>query len=381
MRVLYWTELFWPYIGGVEVLGTKLMPALLERGHEVIVLTSHDTLELPDTDLYKGIPLYRLPFRKALATRDPSQLMEVRRQVIRLKRHFKPDLIHMNYTGPAVYFHLRTAEAHLAPFLFTLRSALPIHAVGPDTLLGQALQAADWVTTCSEALLTDARLLAPEITSHSSIIHNGLEVPGLLPEPLPVDAPRLLCLGRIVPQKGFDLALRAFASLRHRFPRARLVIAGDGPLRPELEQQAAALGLTHVADFIGWVAPDKVPELMNTATVVIMPSRWEGLPNVALQATVMARPIVATSVGGLPEVVVHQQTGLLVEQEDSEALADGIAFLLDHPEAATTMGRAGRLRAQRLFSLERHVDSYDALYRKLIHEGTHVDAAASPAPR
>jgi len=306
--------------------------------------------------------------------------MEVRQQVIRLKQHFKPDLIHMNYTGPAVYFHLRTAEAHPAPFLLTIHSASPIHAGGPDTLLGQALQAADWVTTCSEALLADARQLAPEITSHSSIIHSGLEVPDLLPEPLPVDVPRLLCLGRIVPQKGFDLALSAFASLRHRFARARLVIAGDGPARAALEQQAAGLRLTHAVDFIGWVAPDKVPELMNTATIVIMPSRWEGLPIVALQATVMARPIVATSVGGLPEVVVHQQTGLLVEQEDSEALADAIAFLLDHPEAATTMGGAGRLRAQRLFSLERHVDSYDALYRTLIHGAAHVGASASPPP-
>jgi glycogen(starch) synthase len=301
MRVLYWTELFWPYIGGVEVLAAKLVPALRERGYEVIVVTSHDHLDLPDTGQHRGIPIHRFPFRKALATRDPSQLMEIQKQAVRLKQHFKPDLIHMNYTGPAVYFHLRTAAAYPAPFLFTVRSALPIHAVGSDTLLGQALRTADWVTTCSEALLADARQLAPEITPRSCVIHNGLDEPGLFPAPLPSNPPRLLCLGRIVPKKGFDLALSAFASLRDRFPRARLVIGGDRPARPPLERQAAGLRLTHSVDFIGWVAPDKVPELMNTATVVIMPSRWEGLPNVALQAAVMARPVVATRVGGLPK--------------------------------------------------------------------------------
>ena len=91
-----------------------------------------------------------------------------------------------------------------------------------------------------------------------------------------------------------------------------MVIAGNGTDRAQLERQAAELGLREVVDFIGWVAPDKVPELINSATIVLMPSRWEGLPSVALQASMMARPVLATSVGGLPEVVVHGETGLLV---------------------------------------------------------------------
>jgi glycosyltransferase involved in cell wall biosynthesis len=81
----------------------------------------------------------------------------------------------------------------------------------------------------------------------------------------------------------------------------------------------------------------------------------------------MARPVVATRVGGLPEVVVHGQTGLLVRKDDSGALASAVEFLLDHPEEAMTMGKAGRLRAQRVFGLPRYVDAYDTLYRTLIH--------------
>jgi glycogen(starch) synthase len=178
----------------------------------------------------------------------------------------------------------------------------------------------------------------------------------------------LLCLGRLAPEKGFDLALTALASLIERFPHIRLVIAGDGPARTDLEQQAAKLGLAHVVDFIGWVAPDKVPALLNTATVVVMPSWREGLPLVALEAALMARPVVATRVGGLPEVVVHGQTGLLIEKEDSDGLAKAIAFLLEHPETATQMGQAAQQRAQEVFNSEQCVNAYDALYQKLITE-------------
>jgi glycogen(starch) synthase len=119
-------------------------------------------------------------------------------------------------------------------------------------------------------------------------------------------------------------------------------------------------------EFTGWVSPDKVPELINTSTIVVMPSRWkEPFGLVALQAAQMARPIVATRIGGLPEVVLHQETGLLVDKENSRQLAEAITFLLEHPEVAEQMGRAARMRAKSVFDLERCVDAYDTLYKKL----------------
>jgi len=187
---------------------------------------------------------------------------------------------------------------------------------------------------------------------------------------LPSDTPRLLCLGRLVPDKGFDLALAAFALIIERFPQVRLVVAGDGSERPKLEQQAVRLGLEGVVDFIGWVAPESVPALVSTSTVVVMPSRYEPFGLVALDAALMARPIVASRVGGLSEVVRHQQTGLLVEKEDSRALADAISFLLDHSETARRMGQMARQRALDVFSWERCINAYDSLYRKLIVSST-----------
>ncbi len=371
MRILFWQELFWPHIGGVEVLATKLLLALRQRGYEITVVTRQDRLDLPKEAQYHGIQVYRYPFPwTAFAKGDLDQLIETRQQVVRLKRAFRPDLVHMNCFGPSFLFYHDTINGHTAPLLATLhttpQSVMPQQAFGQDGLFRRTLRTASWISCVSAAVLAEARELAPEITSCSSVIYNGIDVPNLPLQSLPFDAPQLLCLGRLIADKGFDLALKAFASIVDRFPRARLVIAGDGPARSFLENQVAELGLRHSVEFVGWVPPEKVPSLLNAATVVIMPSHREGLPSVALEAALMARPVVATRVGGLPEVVLHQKTGLLIDDKDQEALAEAMLFLLNHPDTATAFGAAASRRVREVFSFERYVDAYDALYKKLI---------------
>jgi glycogen(starch) synthase len=143
------------------------------------------------------------------------------------------------------------------------------------------------------------------------------------------------------------------------------VIAGDGPERTKLEQQIEELGLSGQVECVGWVAPDNIPALINSATAVLMPSRFEGLPLVALQAAMMGRPIVGTRVGGIPEVVVHQETGLLVDSEDSSALAAAVASLLANPQSAVQMGYAGRRRVQKIFSWDKCIRGYEDLYHQM----------------
>jgi glycogen(starch) synthase len=372
MRILFWSELFWPYVGGAEVLGAQLLGGLARRGYEFAVVTSHDHLELPDEVDYHGIPVYRFPFRSALATGNIGQLMEAREKITRLKRVWAPELIHINAVGPSALFQLQTAEAYRARVLVTLHT---LHGElenaqsgGRDTLLTKTLKAATWVTCVSAAVLHDALKQMPEIAASSSIIYNGLDDPDVAVKPPPFDAQRLLCVGRLVHDKGFDVALIAFSKLLGRFPQARLIIAGDGPMRPALQEQASKLGLKDHIEFIGWVAPERVPELINTATLVVMPSRCEGLPLVGIQAAQMARPVVATRVGGIPELFLDQRTGFLVEKEDAGSLARAIAFLLDHPSFACEIGAAARRRAREIFSLDRCIDAYHALYGKLLQK-------------
>jgi glycogen(starch) synthase len=301
-----------------------------------------------------------------LADRNIGQVTEITRAVAKIKRAVEPDLVHLNLTGPSVYFHLQTADAHRAPLLVSLHQPLENQSGRSDSVVSRILRSADWVTAASEMVHTTARRIVPEIAPRSSLIHFGFDARDVRPEPLPFDEPRLLCLGRHVFEKGFDLALTAFSTLVDRFPKLRLIIASDGPARPDLERQTAKLGLTQMVDFIGWVEFDKIPTLLNSATVVLIPSRViEGFGLVAMEAAMMGRPVVATRSGGLPEVVIDGQTGLIVEREDSDALAAAIAYLLDHPDVATQMGQAARNRAQATFGWERHVDAFQVLYQRL----------------
>ncbi|NJL52872.1 MAG: glycosyltransferase family 4 protein [Hydrococcus sp. SU_1_0] len=259
-------------------------------------------------------------------------------------------------------------NTYLTPTLTTIHAVPEASLLTTQSFLYKMLQNSDWVNTVSPQGLEKMRQYTPEIAAHSSVIYYGLELPDLEPKTPSFAPPTLLCLGRLVPQKGFDVALAAFAALLNRFPQIRLVIAGDGSERTFLVNQAKELGIENVVDFKGLVPPEQVPTLLNEATMVLLPSRFEGLPLVALQAAQMARPIVATNVDGLPKLIVDRQTGMLIEKDDPHLLGEAIAFCLEHQDLAIAMGQAARERFQAIFSMESCVDNYDALYRQVIQQ-------------
>ena len=372
MRILFWSEFYWPYIGGPEVMASRLLPALRDRGFRFTVVTSQHHLDLPGEAEHEGIPIVRLPFRDAVERGDVDTLGGVIRRIARLKRKETPDLVHLNGIGSSALFHLSTAGACPAPLLVTLHTRLMTDGDAPhDTLQSRVLRAADGVVACSASVLLQLRSLVPTAFPRSVVIPNSVETPDRLPTPLPADPAHLLCLGRLIPLKGFDLALAALAAVRNRFPDLRLTVAGDGPSRSQLERMAAEAGLGPAVRFTGWIRPGEIPGLINEATMVLIPSRGrEGLPVVAIQAALMGRPIIATPVGGLPEIVVDGVTGVLVGENDALALARAIEDLLDHPDTAAAMGRRARIHARERFGWESHLNAYDRVYRRLIARGS-----------
>ncbi len=372
MKILFWTELFPPLIGGAAILNARLARALAERGHDVTVLASLQGQELPEVDSFHGIPVYRLPFWTTLNARDPEAFFRLRGRVKRLKDQIAPDVLHLSFTGASGLLHLQTSNPPI-PTVAAVHVD-PSVGGGSGVLAGRVLESADWVTSTSEWILGSIHRVAPAVEARSSCVYNGIDAPKVAPEPLSTEPPRLLVLGRLAPEKGVDVAIRATERLVTRFPGLQLTLVGDGPERESLERLVNERDLAASVTVKGWVKPEEVWAEMSSHTMLLVPSTWEeAFGMVAVEAALMERPVVASALGGLPEVVQDGVTGRLVPPEDPAALADVVALLLDDPAALRAMGQAGRQRVLDVFGWDRYVDAYEALYQDVLRGPASAD--------
>jgi glycosyltransferase involved in cell wall biosynthesis len=191
------------------------------------------------------------------------------------------------------------------------------------------------------------------------IVHYGIEPDGE-PKPYADMAPRLLCVGRLIPIKGHIVLLRAFAAAKRELPELELDVAGRGPLEPALKALARELGIADSVHFLGQVSP--IQAAIERAAVVVVPSMGEGFGMVALEAMERARPVVAAAIGGLGELVRDGETGVLVPPGETEPLREAILRLAGDPELASAMGAAGRRRALARFLQEFCTERTELLY-------------------
>jgi glycosyltransferase involved in cell wall biosynthesis len=180
------------------------------------------------------------------------------------------------------------------------------------------------------------------------------------------DPPIVGFAGRLVREKGVDVLLRAFALVVRRLPAARLILAGDGPEAQALRRLAEELGLGTSVAWLGHLPPAELEQGLRPAWVQAVPSLWaEPFGMVATEPMVRGTAVVASSTGGLAEVVQHGQTGLSVPPGDVAGLADALLQLLGDRDRAEEMGRAGRRVAADRFSWAAHVDRFLELYQRL----------------
>lgn len=242
--------------------------------------------------------------------------------------------------------------------------ALAEHLLGRHT---------DRIITVSEALRQE--LLRKEILSQSRIvtIYNGIKTerynsPGeretiLKSLGLPPDEQVVGTVARLASQKGIIFFLRA-ASMLVRDYKVNFVIVGGGPLRQQLKLEAASMGLNQRVVFTG--ERRDVPSILHAFNVFVLPSLTEGFPLAILEAMAAARPVVATRVGGIPEIVQDNNTGLLVEPSDSTGLALAIATLLADRQKAVAMGQAGQARVNEKFTSTNMVFRVEEEYKKVL---------------
>ncbi len=221
-------------------------------------------------------------------------------------------------------------------------------------------------------LRTEKRLPSEKIF----VIRNGCSVerfdpaqpaPSALRATLGIDenVPVVLVLARLEPQKGHRVLLEAWKSVTQSYATARLVCAGDGGLRAQLETQASTLGIAGSVSFVG--QQPNVPDWLALADFTVLPSFYEGLPLAAIESLAAGRPVVATAVDGTSEVVLDGKTGLTVTAGDSAGLSRAISRMLASPKLVRTLGAAGRQFVLEHFSRERQVQQTEALYLDTWH--------------
>ncbi len=208
-------------------------------------------------------------------------------------------------------------------------------------------------------------------SAKTSVIYNGVDVDrfanatpcDLAAFDIPHGSQTVLFVGRLDRQKGPFVLLEACGELFKRFQDTHLLFAGDGPLRSSLERAVKDAGLAGRVHFLG--ARDDVPELMRASTCLALPSRWEGLPNVILEAMAAGLPVISTDVDGSVELIEDGKTGLLVPAESPSALVTAIERILIEPDRVNRMVDAAQHMATERFAWRNTIDAFDALYESL----------------
>jgi glycosyltransferase involved in cell wall biosynthesis len=374
---------------------------LARRGHSVTVVTPGGA-SLPASDSFDGVEVVRFPMELPVDLtygRVAQSRVNIVGRVARLavmahymEAQFRAtmaaakergaDLIHAHWaipTGPAAISAARRLD---------LPSVITMH--GGDVYVNPA-QGYDFPTRwyvrpalrwtlrhagALTAITEDCRQHALRAGAPSESLHlvfNGTDLRRFSPPPSgvrPVDprfGPHMIFACRqLFPRKGIRFLIEAAARIKPRFPDLKVVVAGDGFERPELIRLAEALGIADDVTFLGWVPNAELPPYYRSAAVSAIPSLEEGFGIPAAEAMGCETPVVASDAGGLPEVVEHGVTGLIVPMGDSGALAEALASLLADPDRRAQMGRAGRERALRLFDWDRTARQFEEIYAQVM---------------
>lgn len=326
-----------------------------------VLLTARNPLHLLacQARLFRAPGRYLRSLRLAVSTRAPGmggllrQLIYFAEATV-LARHLEyeeVDCIHNHFIGGSATVSMLTSEMTGIPFSFTLH--------GPADLLEPAKWALREKTKRARFVSTISHFARSQIMLHSdfadwdkiSIIHCGINPSAYTPRAAPRDdnEVRLLFVGRLAPVKGIDVLLEALGRLLPERPELKLTIVGDGPERARLEALATQLG-DHVS-FVGYKSQTEVADFMSTTDIYVLPSFAEGVPVALMEAMASEVPVIATSVGGVGELVEDGVHGHLVHPGDPVPIAEKIAALAVDPETRHRMGKAGRIKVKQAFNI------------------------------
>jgi glycosyltransferase involved in cell wall biosynthesis len=366
---------FHPHVGGVEELTRQLALEQTRRGMHPLIVTNQWPRSLPEADLVDDLTVRRLPFRTP--GYRPRQLIgwavwgaKTHEQTARTLKEWGADVVHIQCVSNNAPFAVRASRGLGLPLVVSAHGELSMDAnhlfersAIARSILRRALASADVITGCSRYVISELdRFSNGQYFQKMRVIYNGIdlkECARAIPEPRA--RPYVLGLGRLVPQKGYDLLIRAFQLLASDFPNHELVIAGDGPQSAQLHDLVVSLALESRVQFLGTVDHRTALSLMAGAAVFALCSPHEPQGIVILEAMAVGSPVVASASGGVPEVV-DDSNGLLFPVGNYRELACKLREVLSDDAMAAELSLAGRTTAAQ-FSLKAVASEYQSAYQ------------------
>lgn len=348
-------------VGGGELSLMDLLRGLdRDRWAPVLVVPEEGDVAARARDL--DLPVHVVPL-PPLRRPGAASIRSVG-SLVRLARAVDASLVHANGSRAMAYAGLAGRLAG-RPTLWHVRVA------DSDGLVDRALGA------MATVIIATSRAVARRFSSARAkirLVPNGVDLKRFAPRPpsgalrarleVSPSAPVAVSIGRHVAEKGYRHLIDAAALVERTKPGVHWILVGAGELTSELVGQAQRLDLAARVHFTGWL--DDVADVLALADLFVLPSESEGFGRVLVEAMAMGCAVVATAVGGIPDIVRDGETGLLVEPANPAALAGAVRALLDDPARATRLGAAGRARAESTFSLGAHVDAIERVYAEAL---------------
>ena len=361
-----------PFLGGGQAIVLALARHLDRDRFEVSVCALGGG-PLEEEVRKAGLDFVPAPFGRKYA-------FGLTRAIAGILRAEKPDLLHTHGGIAGLYGRMAAHKAGVPKVVHTIHG---IHYLHYRNLLLRAVYAdlerycskfTDAVVFVSEADGAAGRRLRLARPAKIRIVKNGIECAGPTgedfsrgaagwPMSLPQGAPLIGTIARLHRQKGVAFLLRSAAAILAGRPEGRIIVAGGGELEAGLRREARELGVDRRFLLLGERADAR--EILSRLDVFVLPSLWEGLPLVLIEAAALGKPIVATAVEGTREIVTDGETGLLVPPADPAALAAAVNRLLDDPALATRLGARARDTIPPRFTLAKMIAGYEEIYASL----------------
>ena len=382
-RVCLVTHYFPPHKGGIEQVSFEQSKRLTKMGYQIDVLTSK--FEGRDTNPIKGIKIHHYPsLNVAKRFGVPYPIISFKAYKEFTKIIAKCDLVHAHgHVYMSSYLSGMVAKKLKKPFIVTqhntfidYRSFLNILEELNDQVIGKpVLKHADRITTVSKETMKYVLRLGADKTK-TQVIYNGVDINTFRPVNkqesrtrlgLPKNRKIVLSVRRLVYKNGLDTLIESVPKVAKEHPDVLFVVAGKGPSRKLIEERIKELGISRNITLAGFVPDKLLPVYYDAADIFILPSAsGEGLPLVLLEAMACKVPVIATAVGGTPELLKNMKNGVLVPPINPKAMAEETSKLLSEQKLATTLGEEARRNVEDRYTWTENVRQLQAIYEEFL---------------